>query len=36
VLRRDGAQGLGGSVSNPSSAIQNDRTELRANFQVAF
>jgi hypothetical protein len=36
VLRRDGAQGLGGSVSNPSSAIQNDRTELRVQGQVAF
>jgi hypothetical protein len=36
VLRRNGAEGLGSSVSNPSSDIQNDRTELRANFQVAF
>jgi phosphate-selective porin len=36
VLRRNGAEGLGNSVSNPSSDIQNDRTELRANFQVAF
>ncbi|HEX8237545.1 MAG TPA: hypothetical protein VF600_16430, partial [Abditibacteriaceae bacterium] len=36
VLRRNGAQGLGGSVSNPSSDIQNDRTELRVQGQVSF
>jgi hypothetical protein len=36
VLRRDGAGGLGSSVSNPSSDIQNDRTELRVQGQVAF
>jgi hypothetical protein len=36
VLRRNGAQGLGSSVSNPSSDIQNDRTELRVQGQVSF
>jgi hypothetical protein len=36
VLRREGASGLGGTVTNPSSDIQNDRTELRVQGQVSF